>query len=118
MRFALTFGTANRKKIGGKIMKKLLAILLSALLVFSLVACNGGSGESTTAPSDSGESQSSDSTGNDVVKIGVFEPQSGANGAGGKQEILGMQYANHVQPTVEIGGKTYDVKLEIVDNES
>ncbi len=117
MRFALTFGTANRKKIGGKIMKKLLAILLSALLVFSLVACNGGSNE-TTAPSDSGESQSSDSTGNDVVKIGVFEPQSGANGAGGKQEILGMQYANHVQPTVEIGGKTYDVKLEIVDNES
>ena len=117
MRFALTFGTANRKKIGGKIMKKLLAILLSALLVFSLVACSGGSNE-TTAPSDSGESQSSDSTGNDVVKIGVFEPQSGANGAGGKQEILGMQYANHVQPTVEIGGKTYDVKLEIVDNES
>ena len=117
MRFALTFGTANRKKIGGKIMKKLLAILLSALLVFSLVACSGGSNE-TTAPSDSGESQSSDSTGNDVVKIGVFEPQSGANGAGGKQEILGMQYANYVQPTVEIGGKTYDVKLEIVDNES
>ena len=117
MRFALTFGTANRKKIGGKIMKKLLAILLSALLVFSLVACSGGSNE-TTAPSDSGESQSSGSTGNDVVKIGVFEPQSGANGAGGKQEILGMQYANHVQPTVEIGGKTYDVKLEIVDNES
>ena len=98
-------------------MKKLLAILLSALLVFSLVACSGGSNE-TTAPSDSGESQSSGSTGNDVVKIGVFEPQSGANGAGGKQEILGMQYANHVQPTVEIGGKTYDVKLEIVDNES
>ena len=117
MRFALTFGTANRKKIGGKIMKKLLAILLSALLVFSLVACSGGSNE-TTAPSDSGESQGSGSTGNDVVKIGVFEPQSGANGAGGKQEILGMQYANYVQPTVEIGGKTYDVKLEIVDNES
>lgn len=98
-------------------MKKLLAILLSALLVFSLVACSGGSNE-TTAPSDSGESQGSGSTGNDVVKIGVFEPQSGANGAGGKQEILGMQYANYVQPTVEIGGKTYDVKLEIVDNES
>ncbi len=96
-------------------MKKLLAILLSALLVFSLVACNGGSNE-TTAPSGADESQGS--TGNDVVKIGVFEPQSGANGAGGKQEILGMQYANHVAPTVEIGGKTYDVKLEIVDNES
>ena len=27
-----------------------------------------------------------------------------------------MQYANYVQPTVEIGGETYEVKLEIVDN--
>ena len=27
-----------------------------------------------------------------------------------------MQYANYVQPTVEIGGETYDVQLEIVDN--
>ena len=99
-------------------MKKLLAIVLAALLVFSLVACGGGnSDDQTSAPASSGESKDS-STGNDVVKIGVFEPQSGDNGAGGKQEILGMQYANHVAPTVEIGGKTYDVKLEIVDNES
>lgn len=29
-----------------------------------------------------------------------------------------MQYANSVTPTVEIGGKTYNVKLEVVDNES
>ena len=27
-----------------------------------------------------------------------------------------MQYANYVQPTVDIGGETYEVKLEIVDN--
>lgn len=53
---------------------------------------------------------------NPVVKIGVYEPQTGDNGAGGKQEILGMQYANTVQPTVEIGGVEYDVQLEIVDN--
>lgn len=100
-------------------MKKLLAILLAALLVFSLVACGGTSDNQTTAPDASGETaEGTESTGNDVVKIGVFEPQSGDNGAGGKQEILGMQYANYVAPTVEIGGKTYDVKLEIVDNES
>ena len=99
-------------------MKKLLAIVLAALLVFSLVACGGTSETETTAPDASGETASGESTGNDVVKIGVFEPQSGDNGAGGKQEILGMQYANYVAPTVEIGGKTYDVKLEIVDNES
>jgi len=54
----------------------------------------------------------------DVVKIGVFEPQSGDNGAGGKQEILGMQYANVETPTVVIGGKTYKVELVYADNQS
>ena len=82
-------------------MKKLTALLLVMCMVLSLCAC-GGSGSA--------------SSGEKVVKIGVFEPQTGDNGAGGKQEILGMQYANYVQPTVEIGGETYDVKLEIVDN--
>lgn len=53
-----------------------------------------------------------------VVKIGVYEPASGDNGAGGKQETLGMQYANQETPTVEIGGEEYTVQLEIVDNES
>ena len=41
----------------------------------------------------------------DTVVIGVFEPLSGDNGAGGKQEVLGMQYANAETPTVDIGGK-------------
>ena len=54
----------------------------------------------------------------DTVKIGVFEPASGDNGAGGKQEVIGMEYANTIVPTVEIGGKTYDVELVIVDNQS
>lgn len=54
----------------------------------------------------------------DTVKIGVYEPASGDNGAGGKQETLGVQYANSVTPTVEIDGKEYDVELDIVDNES
>ena len=90
-------------------MKKLMAVLLALVMVLSLVACGG-------SKSDSQGAQSSGESGNKVVKIGVFEPQTGDNGAGGKQEILGMQYANYVQPTVEIGGETYDVKLEIVDN--
>ena len=88
-------------------MKKLMAAVLALVMALSLAACGG--------KSDSQDAQSGDS-GNKVVKIGVFEPQTGDNGAGGKQEILGMQYANYVQPTVEIGGETYDVKLEIVDN--
>ena len=78
-------------------MKKIIALLLAAVMVMCLFAGCASSGSK-------------------VIKIGVFEPQSGDNGAGGKQEVLGMQYANYVQPTVEIGGETYDVKLEIVDN--
>ena len=90
-------------------MKKLFALVLALVMALSLVACGGSSSGSAAASAPA-------ASGNKVVKIGVFEPQTGDNGAGGKQEILGMQYANYVQPTVEIGGETYDVKLEIVDN--
>lgn len=53
-----------------------------------------------------------------VIKIGVFEPASGDNGAGGKQEVLGVEYANELTPTVTIGGEEYTVQLVIVDNQS
>jgi branched-chain amino acid transport system substrate-binding protein len=56
--------------------------------------------------------------GGDTIKIGVYEPASGDNGAGGKQETLGIQYANSKTPQVEVGGKTYKVELVVVDNES
>ena len=60
----------------------------------------------------------SSNSGEKVVKIGIFEPASGANGAGGKQESLGVKYANSVQPTVDINGETYKVELVEVDNQS
>ena len=94
-------------------MKKILAIVLCVALVLSLAACGGSS--TTTSTSTATESTES---GDKVVKIGVYEPLSGDNGAGGKQEVLGMQYANAVCPTVEIGGETYQVELVISDNES
>ena len=47
-----------------------------------------------------------------IVKIGVFEPASGDSGAGGKQEMLGMQYANKVAPTVTIGDTEYKVMAD------
>ena len=87
-------------------MKKFLALVLALAMALALVACGGETAQQ-------GDEQS---TGEKVVKIGVFEPQTGDNGAGGKQEILGMQYANYVQPTVNIGGEEYQVQLEIVDN--
>ena len=80
-------------------MKKVIALILALVMALSLVACGNDSDEK-------------------VVKIGVFEPQSGDNGAGGKQEVLGMQYANHETPTVEIGGETYKVELVYADNAS
>jgi len=79
-------------------MKKILLGVCAALMAAAFVSCGGEKAA--------------------VVKIGVFEPASGDNGAGGKQETLGIQYANSVTPTVEIGGKEYKVQLEIVDNES
>ena len=53
-----------------------------------------------------------------VIKIGVFEPASGDNGAGGKQEVLGIEYANSLVPTVTIGDTEYTVELVVVDNQS
>ena len=87
-------------------MKKFLAFVLALAMALALVACGG----------ETAQQGGEQSTGDKVVKIGVFEPQTGDNGAGGKQEILGMQYANYVQPTVNIGGEEYQVQLEIVDN--
>ena len=54
----------------------------------------------------------------DVIKVGVFEPASGDNGAGGKQEVLGIEYANSLVPTVNVGGVDYKVELVVVDNQS
>ena len=97
-------------------MKKFLSVMLALAMTLSLAACGGSSSSSDNSGSSDSQSSSDSTSGNKVVKLGVFEPQTGDNGAGGKQEILGMQYANYVQPTVEIGGETYDVQLEIVDN--
>ena len=99
-----------------KIMKKLIALLLIAVLALSAAACSSQPAD-TQAPAE-GTEAAAPADGAKVVKIGVFEPASGDNGAGGKQETLGVQYANKVQPTVEIGGETYNVELVIVDNES
>ena len=84
-------------------MKKLTALLLVLCMVLSLCAC-GGSGSA--------------SSGEKIVKIGVFEPSSGDSASGGKKEILGMQYANSQVPTVTLGGETYKVELVYGDNGS
>ena len=81
-------------------MKKLISLLLACVMIFALAACGGGS------------------DGEKVVKIGVFEPTTGDSAAGGKKEVLGMDYANAETPTVTVGGETYKVQLVYADNNS
>ena len=78
-------------------MKKVIAVLLALAMVMTLTLA---------------------AVAENIVKIGVYEPATGSNGAGGKQEVLGIQYANSVAPTVDIGGTTYTVQLVTVDNGS
>jgi branched-chain amino acid transport system substrate-binding protein len=90
-------------------MKKFLAMMLALVMALSLVACG-----------EQGDSQKGDdsASGDKVVKIGVFEPTSGQNGGGGKKEILGVEYAHSLKPTVTINGEEYSVQLVYADNAS
>lgn len=58
-------------------MKRRMIALVMAVCVLALCACGstGGSGSSGSS--------------GDTVKIGIFQPASGDNGAPGKQETLG-----------------------------
>ncbi len=78
-------------------MKKLLALLLATMMLVPVFAL------ADDMP---------------VLKIGVYEPASGDSGAGGKQETLGVQYANFKAPTVKIGDTEYKVELVMADNGS
>ena len=53
-----------------------------------------------------------------MIKIGIFEPQTGENGGGGVQEAQAADYANELRPTVTIDGVEYTVELDSVDNKS
>ena len=82
-------------------MKKVASLILAVLLCLSALLCFASCGNNQ-----------------DEIVIGVFEPASGDNGAGGKQETLGIKYANDVKKTVKVGGKEYNVKLVFSDNQS
>jgi branched-chain amino acid transport system substrate-binding protein len=57
-------------------------------------------------------------TDENVVKIGAFEPMTGANASGGAQEAEGMELAAKLRPTVTVGGKEYKVQFVLLDNKS
>ncbi|NLC73112.1 MAG: ABC transporter substrate-binding protein, partial [Ruminococcaceae bacterium] len=52
------------------------------------------------------------------INVGVYQPLSGKNGAGGKQELLGIQYAHSLKPTIKVGDTEYEVVLDVQDNGS
>ncbi len=85
------------KKLG------LLFLVLALVAGGALVGC----GKSTDTGGDSGDSS-------DVIKIGVFEPMTGANAAGGEMTVEGIKLANETKG--EVLGKK--VELVIVDNKS
>lgn len=82
-------------------MKKIVSIFLAAVMLLGLGAC----GKDKEEP-------------NPIIKIGVFEPFSGADAVSGTREMLGVQYAHYRQPTVKVGSQTYDIELVYADNAS
>lgn len=82
-------------------MKKVFAILLCLSLALTFFAGCSGSGSGGGADAD-------------VIKIGVFEPLTGANAAGGELEVRGIELANELFP--EVNGK--QVVLVKADNKS
>ena len=101
-------------------MKKLLALFLALSMSLALAACgNGNDTPAETGSQDPGTVETNGgSTGDNIIKIGVFEPMTGDSASGGNKEYLGMQYANSITPTVEVGGVEYTVQLVPADNGS
>ena len=87
-------------------MKKILSVALALCLSLGVLAGCGSS--SSSAPAEKAN----------VIKVGVFEPQTGENGGGGLQEVYGIRYANQMYPTVTVGGTEYTIELVEVDNKS
>lgn len=52
------------------------------------------------------------------IVIGIYEPTSGNNAAGGKQEVIGIYYANSLDNKITIDGEDYDVEVYVSDNGS
>lgn len=79
---------------------KILAFGLAASMIFT--GCVQKADDTTQTETD------------DVIKIGVFEPLTGANAGGGQMEVEGIVLANEMFP--EVMGKK--VELVIADNKS
>jgi len=93
-------------------MKRNLAWLLVVALMVMVVGATGCAAKEEAAPAESTDATTE--TTEEIIKIGVFEPMTGANAAGGAMEVEGIELANQLYP--EVLGKK--VQLVIVDNKS
>ncbi|MCL2367345.1 MAG: ABC transporter substrate-binding protein [Oscillospiraceae bacterium] len=93
--------------------KVLISLALSLILVMGLLA---GCADDTPATQDPTAPATEDNM--PTLVVGLFQPATGANGAGGRQESLGTIFANYRRPTVDIDGITHRVVIEQVDNQS
>jgi len=87
-------------------MKKISLLLVVVLMLSVFMAGCGG------------DKASDENALPDTIKIGVFEPLTGANAAGGELEKQGIDLAYELYPNVTINGKEIPVELKYVDNKS
>ncbi|MDO4770124.1 MAG: ABC transporter substrate-binding protein [Brachymonas sp.] len=95
--------------------RRVFSTLTLAAIVAAGATLAGCSKQPAATTADSGSSAPAATTANaDVIKIGVFQPLTGANGAGGLEEYEGVKLANKLYP--EVLGKK--VELVVADNKS
>jgi branched-chain amino acid transport system substrate-binding protein len=82
------------------VLKTVCLAMLAVTLIFAFIGCQGKKADG------------------DEIRIGVYQPLTGAYAAGGIDELEGTRIAHEMNPTVEVGGKTYKVRLVVVDNRS
>lgn len=97
--------------------KRGMALILSIFLIMGVLAgCGGNNGGNNAV--DNGANNAANESGEaagdseDVIKIGVFEPMTGPDAAGGQMTYEGIEMANKEVP--EVLGKK--VELVLVDN--
>ena len=100
--------------------RTVIVISLALSLLFAIGVFTGCTPAATTptTPATSGTTATPAATDMPELVIGLFQPATGANGAGGRQESLGTIFANYRHPYVEIDGVTHRVRIEQVDNQS
>jgi branched-chain amino acid transport system substrate-binding protein len=85
---------------------------MTLLLIMSLMlsGCGSKPAETEKKAEDTEQKAAED----EVIRIGVYEPMTGASAAGGQMTVEGIELAKEMYP--EVLGK--EVKLFIVDNKT